>query len=126
MFAGRMLVSAIFLISGVGKVLAPGATIAFIGSAGLPFPTHAYGVAVVVELLGGGALVVGFHVRWVAAALALFCVATAIGFHAQFGDQNQLMHFLKNIAMAGGLLQIVANGAGSRSWDAHRHNAPVR
>jgi putative oxidoreductase len=119
-FTGRIGLSAIFLISGAGKVAAPTATIAFIASAGLPFPRLAYGTSVVVELLGGLALFAGFRVRWVAAALAAFCVATAFSFHAHFADQNQLMHFLKNISMAGGMLQVIALGGGRFSVDAWR------
>jgi putative oxidoreductase len=49
--------------------------------------------------------------------LALFCLATAVSFHSNFADQNQMIHFLKNVMMAGGLLQIVAFGAGALSID---------
>jgi putative oxidoreductase len=115
---GRLLMSAIFLISGVGKLMAPGATQGYIGAAGLPAPELAYWVAVVVEVAGGVLLVLGYQTRTVAAALALFTLAAAIGFHAQFGDQNQFIHFLKNLAITGGLLQVLAFGAGAYSLDA--------
>jgi putative oxidoreductase len=62
-------------------------------------------------------LVAGFQARIVAAALALFTLATAVSFHSNFADQNQMIHFLKNVMMAGGLLQIVAFGAGALSID---------
>ncbi|WP_267132140.1 DoxX family protein [Xanthomonas campestris] len=110
----------LFLISGVGKVVAPEATIGYIASAGLPLPQLAFGTAVLVEILGGIALVLGFRTRWVAAVLALMCIATALGFHANFSDQNQLIHFLKNLTMAGGFMQIIVFGAGSYSLDARR------
>jgi len=66
---------------------------------------------------GGLTLVAGFRTRFAAAVLAVFCLATAFGFHCQLADQNQFVHFFKNIAMAGGLLQIVAFGAGRFSLD---------
>ena len=118
---GRLLMSAIFLISVTGKLSAPAATIAYIASAGLPFPRIAFAIAVLVELVGGLALIAGYHTRLSAGVLALFCVAAAVGFHNDLADQNQLVHFLKNVAMAGGLLQIVALGAGRLSLDARRH-----
>lgn len=105
---GRVLLATIFVFSGVGKVMAPEATIGYIASSGLPFATLAFAGAVIVELGGGLALAFGIQTRIVGAVLALFSVVTALAFHNNFGDQNQLIHFLKNIAMAGGLLQVVA------------------
>lgn len=105
---GRVLLATIFVFSGVGKVMAPEATIGYIASTGLPFATLAFAGAVAVELGGGLALAFGFKTRIVAAVLAAFSVVTALAFHNNFGDQNQLIHFLKNLAMAGGLLQVVA------------------
>ena len=118
--AGRVLLSAIFILSGISKVSAPAAMIGYIESVGLPFPTVALALAVLVELVGGIALILGYQTRLVAAALAIFSVATALAFHNQLGDQNQFIHFFKNIAMAGGLLQVVAFGAGRFSLDARR------
>jgi putative oxidoreductase len=117
---GRLLIAAIFLISGVGKITAPAGTIAYIASAGLPFPPLAYSVAVAVEVLGSLALIAGWHTRKAAAVMALFTLAAAFGFHAHFGDQNQFIHFFKNVAMTGGLLQVVAFGAGRFSLDGWR------
>ena len=115
---GRLLLAAIFLISGFGKLTAAAGTIGYIAQAGLPAPTLAYAVALIVELGGGALLVLGYRTRLVAAALALFSLVTAFAFHASFGDQNQTIHFLKNLAIAGGLLQVVVFGAGSFSLDA--------
>jgi putative oxidoreductase len=61
-----------------------------------------------------------YHSRIAAAGLALYCLATALGFHTAFADPNQMVHFLKNLAMAGGLLQVVAFGSGRWSLDARR------
>ncbi|MDU9026021.1 DoxX family protein [Pseudomonas corrugata] len=118
--SGRILLSAIFLLSGVSKISASAGMIAYIGSVGLPFPSLALAIAILVEVGGGIALVLGYRTRLVAAGLALFSVATALAFHNQLGDQNQFIHFFKNIAMAGGLLQVVAFGAGRFSLDARR------
>jgi len=68
--------------------------------------------AALLELVGGLALVVGFRTRLVAIALAAFSVVAAVLFHSALGDQNQFIHFFKNVAMAGGLLQVAAFGPG--------------
>jgi putative oxidoreductase len=120
---GRLLIAAIFILSGYNKIMNPEGTQAYINAAGLPLPFIAYIIAVVVELGGGILLVVGYQTRLVALALAIFTLAAAFGFHHNFGDQNQFVHFFKNLAMAGGLLQIVAFGAGALSVDASRGGA---
>ncbi len=120
---GRVLMSALFLVSGVGKLAAPAATLATIEAAGLPLPTLSCGAATLVEIGGGLLLLAGYRTRLVALALALFAVATAVTFHAALGDQNQMFHFLKNLAVAGGLLQVAAFGAGRLSLDARQGRA---
>jgi putative oxidoreductase len=119
-FVGRILIAAIFLLSGFAKLTAPAATIAYIQTAGLPAPSLAYGIALLAELGGGILLVIGYRTRLAATGLALFALATALGFHHDFADQNQFIHFFKNVAMAGGLLQVVAFGGGRLSVDARR------
>jgi putative oxidoreductase len=116
-FLGRLLIGLPFAMSGLGKLAAYGQTTAMIAAVGLPVPPLAYAVAVAVELGGGLLLVAGYQTRAVAMALALFSIATAVSFHSNFADQNQMIHFLKNVMMAGGLLQIVAFGAGAFSLD---------
>lgn len=118
--AGRVLLSAIFLLSGISKITDPAGTIGYIHMVGLPVPVAAYAVAVAVEILGGLALVLGLRTRLAALALAGFSLVTAVGFHSNLGDLNQFIHFFKNVAMAGGLLQVVAFGAGRYSLDARR------
>jgi putative oxidoreductase len=117
---GRVAIAAIFLLSGLNKLAAPATTIAYIQSAGLPFPPLAFGVSMAVEVLGGIALILGFRTRITATIMALFTLATALSFHTNFTDQNQFIHFWKNIAMAGGLLQVIAFGAGRYSLDSRR------
>jgi putative oxidoreductase len=117
---GRVFLATIFLFSGLGKIVAAEPTIAYIASAGLPLPELAYLAAVIVEVGGGVLLIAGYQTRLTALALVGFSLLTAFAFHNNFADQNQLIHFLKNIALAGGLLQVVAFGAGELSVDAKR------
>jgi putative oxidoreductase len=114
---GRLLIATIFLVSGAGKIAAPQLTQGYIASVGLPAPMLAYLIAVLIEVGGGILLLVGFQTRSVALVMALYAIATALGFHTHFSDPNQMIHFLKDIAIAGGLLQVVAFGAGSFSLD---------
>jgi putative oxidoreductase len=116
-FAGRLLIGLPFAMSGLSKLGAYAATTTLIGAVGLPFPPLAFAVAVAVELGGGLLLIAGYQTRTVALALAVFSIATAVSFHSNLADQNQMIHFLKNVMMAGGLLQIAAFGAGALSID---------
>jgi putative oxidoreductase len=115
---GRILLAAIFVLSGFGKLLAPAATIGYIQSTGLPLASLGLVAAIIVELGGGLLLALGYKTRLVAAVLAVFSVVTGLIFHSALGDQNQMIHFLKNLAIAGGLLQVAAFGAGAYSLDA--------
>jgi putative oxidoreductase len=119
-FIGRILIGLPFAMSGVGKLAAYGPTTAMIAVVGLPIPPLAFAVAVAVELGGGLLLVLGYQVRPAALALAIFSVATAVSFHNNFADQNQMFHFLKDVMIAGGLLQIAAFGAGAISIEQWR------
>lgn len=110
--AGRILIAAIFVLSGIAKLSDPAGTAAYVASVGLPAPALAAWGAALLELVGGIALVVGFRTRLVAIALAAFSVVAAVIFHSALGDQNQFIHFFKNVAMAGGLLQVAAFGPG--------------
>ena len=121
---GRVLIGAPFILSGLSKLAAHDATVGYIGSAGLPLTQVGWLIAIVVELGGGALLVAGYRARAVALVVALFVLATAIFFHRNFADQNQMIHFLKNIMLAGGLLQIVYFGAGPMSMDASRNQSP--
>lgn len=115
--AGRLLIGLPFAMSGLSKLGAYASTTHMIEAAGLPVPVLAFAVAVAVELGGGLLLIAGWQTRLVALALVLFSFAAAVSFHSNFADQNQMIHFLKNIMIAGGLLQIVAFGAGALSLD---------
>ena len=115
---GRLLLAAIFLISGIGKLVDPTGTIGYISAVGLPLPEAGYAIAVIVEIVGSLLLIAGYQTRIAALALAAFTVVAAVLFHNDFADQNQLIHLLKNLAIAGGLLQLAVFGAGRLSIDA--------
>jgi putative oxidoreductase len=117
---GRALISIIFLLSGLSKIAAPAATIAYIQSAGLPLPAIAFALSAFVEIVGGITLLLGYRTRVVASVMVLFALATAVFFHHNFADQNQFIHFFKNVAIAGGLLNVVAFGGGRMSLDGRR------
>ena len=121
---GRVLIGAPFILSGLSKLTAHEGTVGYISSVGLPLPELGWLIAIVVELAGGILLVSGYRARLAALVLALFALATAIFFHRNFADQNQMIHFLKNIMLTGGLLQILYFGAGPMSIDASRNRAP--
>jgi putative oxidoreductase len=119
---GRILIALIFVFSGFGKITGFEGTAGYIASKGLPLPQLAVVVAIIVELGGGIILVLGWKARWAAAAMFLFTAIAAIIFHnfwAASGDeaQNQMIHFMKNISMLGGLLYIVVYGSGPLSMD---------
>ena len=117
---GRFLIAILFIMSGLSKITTPAAIIGYIDSAGLPFPTLGYVITLAVEIGGGLLLLTGFQARIAAGIMAVFTIAAALAFHRNFVDQNQMIHFMKNIAITGGLLQVVAFGAGRFSLDARR------
>lgn len=115
--AGRALIGGLFVLSGLGKLAAYGATTAAISSVGLPLAPLGFGVAVAVEIGLGFLLAIGYQARPAALALAAWCVVTAIFFHRDFANQDMFIHFMKNLMIAGGLLQTVHFGAGGWSVD---------
>lgn len=116
--AGRILLALIFILSGIGKISDPAGTAGFMESMGIPgilvWPTIA------LEILGGIAIVVGFQTRIAAFALAAFSIAAAVIFHHNFADQMQMIMFLKNLSIAGGLLLLAASGALSFGVDCRK------
>ncbi|MEM4988006.1 DoxX family protein [Collimonas sp. H4R21] len=117
---GRLMISIIFILSGLSKIAAPAMTIGYIQSVGLPFPAIALGVAAFIEIVGGVTLLLGYKTRIVGGVMFLFTLATALFFHNHLADQNQFIHFFKNVAMAGGLLHVIALGGGRISLDGRR------
>ena len=105
----RILISTLFLLNGIFKISNYEGTVGWMESFGLP------GIliipAIILEIIGPILIIIGYQTRIAAASLSLFCVATAIIFHNDFSDQMQLTAFFKNIALAGGFLFLVVNGA---------------
>jgi putative oxidoreductase len=122
-FAGRILLSLIFIMSGVGKLADHAGTVGYISSVHAPMPEVAYWIAVVVEVGFGLALLVGYSARLAAFGLAVFTLAAAFLFHNNFADQIQMIMFLKNITIIGGLLLVVAHGAGGISIDNRKNRS---
>jgi putative oxidoreductase len=112
---GRVLIAAIFILSGWGKIAAYAGTQAYMQSAGVP--GGLLPLVILVELGGGLAIVLGLYTRAVAVVLAGFSVIAGFLFHGGADQVSQIM-FMKNVAMAGGFLFLVANGAGKISLDA--------
>jgi putative oxidoreductase len=123
---GRVLLAFLFVFSGIGKIAAPAATMGYISAMGLPLPAVALGGAIAVEVIGGLMLAFGLYTRTTALIMAAFTLVTGLVFHSAIGDQNQLIHLLKNFSIAGGLLQVAAFGAGALSLDARRGVAQGR
>jgi putative oxidoreductase len=126
-FIGRLFVGLPFMASGLSKVTNYAGTITLIQSSKLPLPAPvAYAGAIGVEIGCGLLIILGYQTRSAATVFVLFCFATAIFFHTNFADPDQTFHFIKNLIMAGGLLQIVANGAGVMSLDSRIYKSRVQ
>ncbi len=125
--AGRFLMAFLFLPAGIGKIFGFAGTVGYIGAMGLPAPTLAAIAAILIEVVGGAALVLGFYTRFAAIALAVFTLIASVVFHAFWAvpaDQafmTQLL-FTKNIAVIGGLLVLAAFGSGQYSLDSRKVN----
>lgn len=118
----RILLAHMFIISGIGKLGAGyAATQGYMASAGVPGALLP--LVILLELGGGVALVVGLLTRWAALALAAFSIIAALLFHAHFGDQAQMINFMKNLTIAGGMLMLFVHGPGAFSIDAKRAGA---
>lgn len=123
--AARLLLAAVYLPAGIGKISGFAGTVGYISSVGLPLPTVAAALAVVLEVAGGLALIAGFQTRLAALALAVFTLVASVFFHAYWSAPaeqafvQQLM-FFKNVGIIGGLLALTAFGAGALSVDARR------
>ena len=119
---GRILLAHIFLLAGIGKLGAGyAATQGYMeGVPGMLLP-----LVILLEIGGGLALIVGWQVRWAALALAGFSILSAFIFHANFADQMQSIMFMKNLAMAGGLIVLAGVGAGEFSLDGRFARRPA-
>lgn len=115
---GRVMIAAIFLLAGLNKIGGYAGTQGYMEAMGVPGALLPLVIAL--EVLGAVAIIVGWRTRLVALLLAGFSVVSAVIFHRALGDPAQFILFMKNIAMAGGFLFLVARGAGEWSFDARR------
>lgn len=116
----RILLAIIFIMAGLNKFGNIAGTAGYIGSVGLPMGTLLAWAAAVFEVVAGIAILIGFQTKLAAWALAAFCIVSAAIFHNNFGDQIQMILFMKNLAMAGGFLALSVSGPGSISVDGRR------
>ena len=119
---GRILISALFIISAYNKVLSIDGTMSWMEGFGVPgfllYPVIA--LEIILPLF----VIIGYNARISAGLLAIFCIATAFIFHLDFSDPMQKISFLKNIGLAGGFLFIVANG--TKDWSVDKEKKYVR
>lgn len=120
--AGRILIALIFVFAGFGKITGFEGTVGYIASQGLPLPKLAAIGAIIIELGGGILLVLGLKTRWAAAVILIFTGLAALFFHNFWAAppdqaQSQMINFMKNIAIMGGLLFVVIHGGGPLSLD---------
>ena len=111
----RIMISLIFVTSGLSKISGYAGTQGYMEAMGVPGAILPLVIAV--ELLGGLAVMLGWHTRIAAFGQAGFSLLSALLFHANFGDQMQMIMFMKNVAIAGGFLMIVALGGGAFALD---------
>jgi putative oxidoreductase len=114
----RLPMSSLFVWDGVVQLRNPGGTARYFARVHVPAPDIAVWISIPVHLFGGLALLVSFYSRWAAALLALVCLGTAFGVHLPAGDQNNMIHFYKNLVMTGGFLYVIAFGPGGLSLNA--------
>jgi putative oxidoreductase len=112
---GRIMLSLMFVYSGIGKISGYAGTQGYMEAMGVPGTLLPLVIAL--EILGGLAVMLGWHTRIAAFLLAGFTLLSAFIFHANFGDQMQMIMFMKNISIAGGFLMIVSLGGGAFSLD---------
>ena len=123
---GRILLSLIFILSGFAKVTNFAGSVGYAAvGVGESLATLAIIVAIIVELGGGLMLLFGFKIKWVALAVAGYTLLAALLFHFDFTDQAQMTNFMKNLAIAGGLLFVVVYGAGPFSMDKRRKSSEM-
>ena len=116
---GRVLLGLMFLVSGIHKIADPHGTQQYMIMMGMTWMTTLFYIgAVAVEVAGSLSLLLGYRARAVGWLLFLFLIPTTLIFHTNFGDPNQMVHFLKNVSIMGGLLYVARYGAGRYSMDA--------
>ncbi|QJR19548.1 DoxX family protein [Pelagibacterium halotolerans] len=116
--AGRIFLALIFILAGLSKIPAIEGNVGYMEMFGVPglliWPT------ILLEVVGGIMLAIGFKARWAAAALGAFSLVAALIFHTDFSNQMEITNFLKNVAITGGMLYVIAFGPGALAVDARK------
>ena len=113
--AGRILIALIFLLSGIDKIVHFAPTLGYMQKAGLPFPQALLIASAIIEIVAALAIMAGWNTRWAAAALVLWMIPVTLVFHNPAAGQEAMAHFMKNVAIMGGLLVLWALGPGALS-----------
>ena len=114
---GRVLISLVFILSGIGKITDFGGYLGYMQAFNVPFTTFALIIAMAIELLGGISLLFGLKTKWVAWTLIIYTALLTLIFHTKLADPTQMVQFLKNLAIIGGLILIANYGPGQFSLD---------
>ena len=125
-FIGRLFFSSMFLLFAYDKLTGYAGTVSYMSSLGLPAPSLVTLLAIIIELGGGLLMLVGYQTRLVALGLAIYVLISALIGHFQLGDFDHYQHFMKNMAIVGGALALVAFGGGAYSLDANKSSKQLR
>ena len=120
----RLLISMIFIMSGLGKIFDPASTMGYMKSVGMPAVGFFLVMAIIFEMAGGISVLIGYKAKWGALALIIFLIPTTLIFHRHLSDQIQMIMFMKNLAILGALIAVMVNGPGSMSLDT-KETAPA-
>ena len=118
---GRIMLALIFILSGVGKTFDTAGTAGYMQNFGVP--GELLWPSIIFEVIAGICVAIGYNTRWAAFSLAIFSIVTAVIFHRNFGQDVQMYLFLKNIAMAGGLMLLATGGHTAFSVDNRRNQS---
>lgn len=120
LLVARILLVLLFLVSGLGMAAGSAGVAGYFGSLGIPAPGLVVWLVVLLKVVAGLCILVGFKTRYAAYALAAFCIAAPLIGHLNFADQNEMTQFLKDLAIAGGFLALSIAGPGAYALDARR------
>lgn len=118
---GRISLSAIFIMGGVSKITGFSGSVGYATAFGVPLPEIAIIIAIVVELVGGVMILFGYKTKLASLTIAIFLIPVTLIFHNDFGNQLEMVAFMKNLAIFGGLLYVAVGGAGAYSLDHKQH-----
>src|ERR1700746_1127908 len=113
----RLLMSSLFIWDGILQMRDPSGTAKYFANVHIPIPDVVLWISLFYHLLAGLVILIGCKIRWAAAALVVFCLGTGFGVHLMAGDFNNMIHFYKNLVMAGGFSYVIDYGAGAMSID---------